>query len=179
MLGAILLAVFLWKPLVASESLESGECLILLSGLDPEFHEQTKTLFLAIKENQSVAVEDPSVAGETRGSVSDLSVEKGILRFAINGEGCTLRRTTRIRIVPTFRELDEMKANVRSPRDKGAVETLFGAQKDGVPVEISQSGVAGSWSGVVSDLRVEEGEIVCRLNGRVDGPFVGIVVRRR
>jgi len=142
----------------------------------PEGQRASVTLLLKAQvDGDSIAITEPGIMGEARGQVSNIRVEDGQLLFDIDGKMYEPFYGFQVRVLEVARDESDVLSQVL-PNQREAVETLLMAQAEGNSVAISESGVMGETRGQVSNIRVEDGQLLFDIDGKRYEPLYGISI---
>ncbi len=128
-------------------------------------------LLQAQKNGLRVLIRKDGVEGEATGRVSDLRMQDGELVFSLDGH--QYKNPDSVAILPqvaiprkqVVKEPDEI-LKACSSRHSAPVQALLTAQADGLRVSIEEDGQNNWTVGRISDVRLEDGEVVFKVEER-------------
>ena len=147
-----------------------------LENIDGHLKPTVDALKKAESEGYSVSITEGGVAGDTRGKISNIRIEDGNLKFDVDGHPYEPFYGIKIKPLATYSDPQAILAHVDSYQ-KETVETLLKAQAEGHVVSIREGGVAGDEKGKITDVRLDDGKLYFKIDGRNYSPFHGIHIK--
>lgn len=147
------------------------------SSIAKENHEIARTLIIAQEHKLPIVIKNNSpFDGETKGTVSEIGIVANGAVFKINGEIRQGISGLNVRILEVVKTPKDILKKV-DKHDRKEVKKLMEAQAQKQSVEIVEDGVLGKTKGQVSNIRLEDGEIVYEIDGVKKEPYYRFKVK--